>query len=66
MDWIEECPLAAPARHVVNGCAPFDPPVFGLDLSMPHSNCTCRYFYGRGVDDDKGGIVPVLQVCVCS
>ena len=22
----------------------------------------CRYFRGRGVDDDKGGIVPVIQV----
>lgn len=22
----------------------------------------CRYFHGRGTDDDKGGIVPAIQV----
>ena len=22
----------------------------------------CRYFHGRGIDDDKGGIVPAIQV----
>ena len=21
------------------------------------------YFYGRGCDDDKGGVVPAIQVC---
>ena len=31
------------------------------DMLLPLA-AACRYFRGRGVDDDKGGIVPVIQV----
>lgn len=32
------------------------------DLCYLGTYFRCRYFYGRGIDDDKGGIVPVVQV----
>ena len=32
-------------------------------ILMSASSLMYRYFYGRGVDDDKGGVVPALQAC---